>query len=151
MPDSHVLLAEAELATLMSTAREITLEAGDVVFRRGDAGTHVYAVLEGAVELRFGEGKAPKQIGSRALFGELAVLMEDTVRSADAVASAPTRIAAWGASEIDGITETDPRVVLDIIVRSCRYLLASEEALIGDLQRRNEALDPGHWANGGTK
>jgi len=139
--ESHVVLTEDELAALRPSAREVSVEAGDIVFRRGEPGLNVYAVLDGAVELRFGEGKPPKRVGPHGLFGELAVLMKDTLRSAEAVAVGPSQILAWDVGAVQQMTAGDPRVLLEIVVRSCRYLLASEEALIADLQGRNADLE----------
>ena len=139
--DSHVVLTDVELAGLRPMARELSLEQGDVVFCRGEPGQNMYAVLEGTVTLSFGEGKPSKTLGPMSLFGELAVLTEGVVRTADAVAAEPVRIAAWGMDAVATLTEEVPRLLLSIVRRSCRYLLASEKSLIDTLEAQNRELE----------
>jgi diguanylate cyclase (GGDEF)-like protein len=139
--ETHVILSGAEIDVLSSTAEERALDAGDVVFRRGEPGGQVFVLLEGSIELRFGEEKRPKTLGPGSLFGELAALLPEMLRSADAVALESTRIATWDAAAVESLTRSDPAALLGIVVRSCRYLIASEDALIDTLQRRNTELE----------
>ena len=139
--ETHVVLDPSEVAPLLAMADERTLSLGDVVFRRGEPGGEVYVVLDGEVELRFGEGKQAKRLGPGALFGELSALLPDMLRSGDAVALGATRIACWDADAVRRLTQSDPSSLLAIVVRSCRVLLSSEEALIETLQSRNADLE----------
>ena len=63
--------------------------AGEVIFREGDPGRHMYAVRSGSVEFRQknaqGESVLLRRIGAGQLFGEIA-LIEDVPRTADAIA-----------------------------------------------------------------
>ncbi len=137
----NVRLADTQLNALLELARVVELGPGDVVFRRGEPGLHIYVVLKGSVELVFGGAKEPKRLLEGALFGELAALLPEMHRSADALVVEPSNIAIWDTKAIEEIVASNPRAVLDIIVRSCRYLIASEEGLIQALQRRNEELE----------
>jgi CRP-like cAMP-binding protein len=62
--------------------------AGDVIFRKGDAGDRMYVVKEGEVELTYGAGRATK-VGPGESFGEMS-LLERAERSADGVAVSDT-------------------------------------------------------------
>jgi len=63
--------------------------AGEVIFRQGDSGRHMYAVRSGSVEFRQrnadDEPVVLRRIGAGELFGEIA-LIEDVPRTADAIA-----------------------------------------------------------------
>ena len=69
----------------------ITLNAGDVLFREGDAGDKMYVLLEGAAEITIG-GKLVEAAGPGTLLGEIA-LIERAPRSATVTATAPCRFA----------------------------------------------------------
>jgi CRP/FNR family cyclic AMP-dependent transcriptional regulator len=58
--------------------------AGDVIFSSGDAGTDMYVVNSGEVELRVG-GRAVEVVKDDGFFGEMA-LVEEGPRTATAVA-----------------------------------------------------------------
>lgn len=66
--------------------------AGDVIFSEGDAGAHMYAVLDGEVEIRKGR-RVLETIGAGGVFGEMC-LIEQKPRSAAAVAKSDCRLAA---------------------------------------------------------
>lgn len=71
-------------------------DAGEYIFREGDAGRHMYAVRSGSVEFRKavpgGQPRVLQRIGPGAVFGEVA-LVEDVPRSADAIAVEATELA----------------------------------------------------------
>lgn len=69
---------------------------GEVIFRQGEPGRHMYVVKAGSVEFRRRDAEdAPQFVLGRAgpgeLFGEIA-LVEDVARTADAVAVGPTEL-----------------------------------------------------------
>jgi CRP/FNR family transcriptional regulator, cyclic AMP receptor protein len=71
---------------LLSEGRTaISLEAGELVFTRGDEGDAMYIVREGAVALKDGD-RVVETVTAPGLFGEMA-LIEDEPRSLTAVAS----------------------------------------------------------------
>ena len=59
-------------------------EAGQTVFREGDPGEHMFAVVKGSVELTIG-GKLVEVVEAGGIFGEMA-LVEEQPRVATAVA-----------------------------------------------------------------
>ena len=50
--DVFQLLRPDQVSVISETAEEISLKAGDTVFRRGDNADYFFIVLEGQVELR---------------------------------------------------------------------------------------------------
>jgi CRP-like cAMP-binding protein len=69
------MLDEASLEKLVALADVVTLKAGKTLFRAGDEGDDLYVVARGAVSVLDGdEQEMIDQLGSGALFGEIAVL-----------------------------------------------------------------------------
>jgi CRP-like cAMP-binding protein len=66
--------------------------AGQSVFKVGDAGAEMYAVVEGEVEIRIGD-RTVETVGPGGIFGEMA-LVSKSPRSADAVAKSDCALAA---------------------------------------------------------
>jgi len=83
----------------MSTVRSVfraadetrDLEAGEVVFREGDEGHHMFGVVSGSITLYKG-GNPVASIGPEGTFGELAII-DRSPRSLSAVAAEPTQVA----------------------------------------------------------
>ena len=66
------------------------LEAGTVIFKRGDPSDFMYAVLEGEVEIIV-EDKVVATVGSGSLFGEMA-LIDNGPRSATAQVKSSAKV-----------------------------------------------------------
>lgn len=84
----------ADLASLVPRLHTRSFGAGTYIFREGDLGLHLYMILSGEVKIiRSGPGGAEVVFAVLMpgdLFGELALLEEGAVRTADAVAVQPT-------------------------------------------------------------
>jgi CRP/FNR family cyclic AMP-dependent transcriptional regulator len=84
-------LAPEELERLIDEAGILRVEAGDTIFRRGDAGDRVLFLLSGEVTVEAGSPRggsvAVNRLGPGELLGEMAVL-QDVPRSATVTASA---------------------------------------------------------------
>ena len=82
-------LAPDDLATCVASFREVRFGKGQILFGRGDAGTHLYVVAEGQVRLAIATSEGRElsfQIAKAGdLIGEIAVL-DGRLRSADATA-----------------------------------------------------------------
>lgn len=65
--------------------------AGELIFAEGDAGEHMYAVLDGDVEIRK-SARVLETVGAGGVFGEMA-LIDQKPRSAAAVAKSDCRVA----------------------------------------------------------
>uniref|UniRef100_A0A914YJH4 Cyclic nucleotide-binding domain-containing protein n=1 Tax=Panagrolaimus superbus TaxID=310955 RepID=A0A914YJH4_9BILA len=59
----HALLSDAEVALFARFARACKLRAGQWLFQRGHRGERMYVILEGQIELDFGEDLVIKTLG----------------------------------------------------------------------------------------
>jgi CRP/FNR family transcriptional regulator, cyclic AMP receptor protein len=97
-----------------SNERDIRVfKAGDVIFAEGDAGHHMFAVLEGDVEIRSGD-RVFETITAGSIFGELA-LIDDAVRSATAIAIRDCRLAAVSRERFTALVQRTPYFALDVM------------------------------------
>ncbi|MGD9236706.1 MAG: cyclic nucleotide-binding domain-containing protein, partial [Desulfobacterales bacterium] len=76
--------SEAMLEALALYVKIETFEEGDTIFKEGDAGTAMYVVEKGQVEIRK-KDKTLSFFTKGSIFGEMA-LFENAQRSADAIA-----------------------------------------------------------------
>jgi diguanylate cyclase (GGDEF)-like protein len=117
------------------------MAAGEVVVRVADSGSMMYLIGAGAVEVRFDGGKAAKELGPGQYFGEIALFTGGSARTATAVATRKGVLYAIDHAAIERLEHDDPRLVCALLHHTCTYLVASEQGLIGDLQRRNRELE----------
>src|SRR5215510_129538 len=97
-----------------SNERDVRLfKAGDVIFAEGDVGDHMFAVLEGDVEIRKGD-RVLETVGAGGVFGELA-LIDDSVRSATAMAIRDCRLAAVNQQRFTSLVQRTPYFALDVM------------------------------------
>lgn len=92
----------ADLAPLAASARIEQVNAGQPVFAEGDAGTALYVVLKGAVELTQATRREPVRLSlldRGQLFGELAVF-DGLPRSASATAFTDATLLVLPASAV---------------------------------------------------
>src|SRR4051794_24266039 len=103
-------LTNAQLRKLASALREVDFEGSTHIFREGDPGTSMFIIAEGKVRI----SKTIPGIGEEALailergqyFGEMAVV-EDSPRSADAIAHIPCTLLVIEREKLDQLMFTD--------------------------------------------
>jgi signal transduction histidine kinase len=122
-------LDAAQLAELKERMQEQRFAAGAEIFKEGDAGTGLYVVKEGLVEISAAIGGGRRHAFSRIepgdIFGEMAVI-EEAPRSASAVATMET--VAWFISR---------ETMLSLMARSPAFALA----LSKEISRRLREFD----------
>src|SRR5262249_46466250 len=91
----------------------LDLTAGDVLFSQGDEADVMYAVLEGAVDIVF-DGRVIETIEPGGVIGELA-LVDDSPRSAGAVASQPSRLARIDRREFTFLVHEHPTFAVQVM------------------------------------
>jgi len=133
-------LDERQLSLIAQMCPVRTYKMGETIFSIGDAGTDMYLVLSGEVELIFEAGKDNKHLPRGEFFGELAFIMGEHKRTATIRAAADTTLAVMDADTAKRLTEKFPVLSLSIVRRSCVYLLRSEQELIAHLKKKNEQL-----------
>lgn len=132
-PDEYALFAQ------VATPRPV--EAGQRLFRRGDAGAVMYVVAGGAVHLDFGDDLVGKRLGPRAFFGELGLLIGDHARSADAIVAEAGELLELGREEFEALARRDPVLLAQFLRRAIMRVVFNEQALIARLRRRNKELE----------
>ena len=86
---------------------------GETIFREGDAGNCMFAVLEGTVDIVI-DGKVVDHVSGGNVFGEMALIDHQT-RSATAVATTACRLAAIDEKRFLRLVEMTPRFALQIM------------------------------------
>jgi diguanylate cyclase (GGDEF)-like protein len=134
------IFSPREVDALVSAGSTIDFAPQQAIFRRGDSGDSLYVVLGGEVEIRFGREKATKRLGKGEVFGELALLTPAHLRTASVIATRESTLCKVGAPAVEALSQTAPGVVFSVLRKACVYLLASEQALVADLSRKNTEL-----------
>ena len=116
----------------------VELAAGEVLFRQGDVGEHVYVLLTGSLDVLLehpdGSETTIDHLTSGAMVGEMAILSGGK-RSATVVASDDSRLARLSRSALDDLAEEkQDRLVEAAVPRWQRLQLAKAlNALFGNL------------------
>ena len=134
------ILTGEEFALVQRVAQARRVDAGTRLFRRGDLGTTMYVIAQGAVDLDFGDDLVGKRLGPHGFFGELGLLVGDHARSADAIAVGDTLLLELEQYEFDRLAERDPHVLSHFLRRAILRVVRNEQALVRRLRRRNLEL-----------
>ncbi|HAL21440.1 MAG TPA: cyclic nucleotide-binding protein [Stenotrophomonas sp.] len=138
---THAVLSDAEVALFAQFAQPRPLPAGQWLFLRGHPGQSMYVILEGQIELDFGEDLLVKTLGRHEFFGELGLLMGNHARSAGARAMTDCTVLELGPDAFQRLVDADPGLVAQFLRRTIMRVLANEQALISQLRRRNHDLE----------
>jgi CRP/FNR family transcriptional regulator, cyclic AMP receptor protein len=108
----------------MSSEQEIfekcgrTYNAGDYIFREGDAGNEMFIIQTGKVKItkqvKEGVDKTLVVLGAGDFFGEMAVI-DKAERSANAIAMEPSRLIALDEEVFEMHMQTNPKIVKKIL------------------------------------
>lgn len=122
-------LQAEDVAKLFSRGMTREVQAGEVVFNKGDAGDALYCILGGEIEI-FDNGRVIATLGRGELFGEMALLSEEP-RSAGARASETSSLLALNRDFVQHVMPRDVSVQLlvnIIVIVSARLRAANERA-----------------------
>ena len=92
--------------------------AGSEIFRQGDAGSEMYGVVQGTVELRVGDAVV-RTLEADDVFGEMA-LIDASPRSATAVATTDTVLAVIDQHRFLFLVQETPMFALQVMSASWR-------------------------------
>ncbi len=133
-------LGADERALFAAVGRMRRTYAGEVLFRRGDLGTTMYVIVEGAIHLDFGDDLIIKQLGPGEFFGELGLLIGDHARSADAVSPVDGLLIELRHEEFQHLVDRSAGLVSHFLRRAIMRVVLNEQGLIRRLRRRNQEL-----------
>jgi CRP-like cAMP-binding protein len=118
-------LDPAQRSVIAQDMRDVALEAGAMLFARGDPGNEIYLVLEGRIRLSVlspdGRELSFAHAVAGDIFGEIAAL-DGAPRSADATAITPVRLKTLSRSALHRLLTTNTATALAIIKLLCGRL-----------------------------
>lgn len=137
-------LNAADIADIMRLLRSQTIEAGEVLVRRGDAASSMYFITAGEVEIDL-----PSQLvklADGAFFGEIALLRR-TNRSGTVTATRKTKLLALDAQDFHALIERMPALAAHVR-ETAEARLADPLTAGGDLAAGEIAQAPGETDGG---
>jgi CRP-like cAMP-binding protein len=120
-------LEDSELKTIMNLSKEMTFRAGETIVKEGDAGLGLYVIIDGQAEVRR-KGKKIADLRRGNFFGEMS-LFDDQPRSADVIATEPTKCRVLLRWNFWSLVSKNKKVVRGLFAEMARRLRATNEAL----------------------
>jgi CRP-like cAMP-binding protein len=127
-------LSDRELALVERLLHQRNYKPGEEIFREGEPGVSMYIIEKGTVIITVGspQEKTLAELHDGEFFGELA-LLDESPRSASAIAKTECSIVGFGQPDLFGIIERNPRLGVKIVETLAR--------IIGErLKKTNEQL-----------
>jgi CRP/FNR family cyclic AMP-dependent transcriptional regulator len=155
----------ADLKALVPSLQRRSFDAGAHIFREGDLGLQLHVILSGEVKIARSGPRGGEVVFAVLmpgdLFGELALLEEDAVRTADAVAVEPTECLTLERSALIAFLDADRERMWHLIRFLSAYIRRKDESFAevafldiqGRVARRllELARKHGEEATGGTR
>jgi CRP/FNR family transcriptional regulator, cyclic AMP receptor protein len=114
-----------ELQRLSAFCHIRHLDAGEMLFQKGDPGDALFAVRRGQIRIETGASDGGRLtlnfLAPGDLFGEVAVL-DGQSRTADAAAGEPTELFVLRRDDFLGFLEREPKVAVKLIMLLCRRI-----------------------------
>jgi CRP-like cAMP-binding protein len=121
--------ADDEIASVIGTAKERTFSEGTQIIEEGhEGGRGFYLLLEGTAEVRRGETLLAK-FGPGDHFGEMALLLEDTPRTADVIATSDAKCLVVTQWDLRALIKTHPEVGVKMMGELAKRLRDTDAAL----------------------
>ena len=118
----------------------ITAKAGDTIFQEGESGDKMYIIQEGSVKITKSiDGKEHElaRLGKSDFFGEMAIVLENTTRSATVRAVGTVQLLAFDRQGFEGMIQKNSKIAMNVIDKLCRRL-QNANSQIQQLFRTNE-------------
>jgi voltage-gated potassium channel len=123
-------LGAVEISDIMRLLRAQTIEAGEVLVRRGDAATSMYFITAGEVEIELPAQRV--RLSDGAFFGEIA-LLHRTDRSGTVTATRKTKLLALDAQDFHALIARVPALAAHIEQTAKQRLADTAELQKGDI------------------
>jgi HEAT repeat protein/ATP/ADP translocase len=109
-----------DLRSVAEIVEQIEFESGEVIFRKGDPGEHLFLIISGSIQVRDGQ-VVVATLGEREVFGELAVLDREP-RSADAVCEEDVQLLRLSGADFEELIARRPNIQKEIVLVLTRRL-----------------------------
>lgn len=106
-------LTAEELVPVVGVGQEVRLNAWEALYRQGEAGTHLYVIIEGSLSL-LRRGQEVEVVGKRGYLGELVVL-DGGEQLEDAVAREPVVLLAIPGEAFERLLLTYPTLAQTVL------------------------------------
>lgn len=113
-----------ELKQLSQYTQEISVNAGDVLARKGEAGQQVFVILEGIAGVELPDGDV--EIGPGEFFGELA-LLDQAPRMATVKAKSDMKLLVLSNQEFSSALDAVPTLARSVMKTLAHRLREAEE------------------------
>ncbi|HEY6633099.1 MAG TPA: cyclic nucleotide-gated ion channel [Rhizobiaceae bacterium] len=123
-------LGASEIVDIMRLLRAQTIEAGEVLVRRGDPASSMYFITAGEVEIELPSQRV--QLSNGTFFGEIA-LLHRTKRSGTVTATCKTKLLALDAQDFHALIERLPELAAHVKDTAEARLADTAELLKGDI------------------
>ncbi len=120
-------LSQRQLKKLASWVKIVAFAEGETIVKRGAGGIGLFLILDGGAEVRRGS-RGLAHLGAGQFFGEMS-LFDDQPRSADVVATQPSKVAVLSKWEFWGFAEDEPKILRGVLEEMTRRLRETNKAL----------------------
>ena len=114
-------LSKRELEEVASIADEIDFREGKELIREGARGREFFVLLDGAVEVTQ-DGHRVNQLGAGDFFGEIALVLPSSVRTATVTASTPVEALVITGQNFRSLLQRSPKIELNVLKAAAERL-----------------------------
>jgi len=119
---------DRQIADVLSIAKERRFAAGGTIIRQGESALGFYLLVEGRTEVRSGDDVLAR-LGPGDYFGEMALLLTDTPRTADVVALEDTTCLVITQWDLRALLVAHPEAGLAMMGELARRLADTDRTL----------------------
>jgi CRP-like cAMP-binding protein len=121
--------SDRQIADVLATAKQRRFAAGEQIIEQGDEGGRgFYLIVEGRTEVRAGD-TVLAHFGSGDYFGEMALLLPDTPRTADVIALEDTTCLVITQWDLRALLSAHPETGLAMMGELARRLADTDRTL----------------------
>lgn len=121
-------LSGEQINAIVKTAKQKDFQTDDAIVEEGQEGVGFYLILDGRVEVRK-RGKTLAKLTKGEYFGEMALLIEDSTRTADVVALEETTCLLITRWDLRSLIRNHPDIALAMHSELARRLSQTNQAL----------------------
>ncbi len=137
-------LPPAEFERLAASLQVISIDSGEVLFRKNEPSDRLFIIIEGRLDvllaLDTSEETIIASLGPGEVLGEMGLFLPDGERTADVRASRLTRLWAMTRADFETLLQRQPRLVFSVARTLAKRLDAANSSAFRDLQEKNNQL-----------